>query len=105
MKVRWTLPALNDLEDLLAYVDQHSPSGGGRVRDEINRTIDLIVDFPGTGRSTNLRSMRRLQVSRTNYVLFYDWVDDEITIYGVRHGARDPATMPGGDTPDETDGH
>jgi hypothetical protein len=31
------------------------------------------------------------------YVVFYEVKDDEVVVVGVRHGARDPGSMPGGD--------
>ena len=41
---------------------------------------------------------RRISVQPYPYILFYRYfADDEIIIVGVRHAARDPSTMPGGD--------
>jgi hypothetical protein len=30
------------------------------------------------------------------HLIFYEVKDDEVVIVGVRHGARDPGSMPGG---------
>jgi toxin ParE1/3/4 len=31
------------------------------------------------------------------YLIFYEISDDEVIIVGIRHGARRPKSMPGGD--------
>ena len=42
--------------------------------------------------SPELRPMRR--TSASPYLIFYVATENEIVVVGIRHGARDPATMP-----------
>ncbi|MBZ6416559.1 type II toxin-antitoxin system RelE/ParE family toxin [Methylobacterium ajmalii] len=42
--------------------------------------------------SPELRPMRRTLASP--YLIFYVATENEIVVVGIRHGARDPATMP-----------
>ena len=38
--------------------------------------------------------MRRIAVTPYPYLIFYEPTDDEVIVVGVRHGARDPSSMP-----------
>jgi plasmid stabilization system protein ParE len=46
------------------------------------------------GPRTSKDRSRRLTVHPYPYSIFYQIRDDEIIIQGVRHSARDPASMP-----------
>jgi len=37
-----------------------------------------------------------MTVSPYPYLIFYEVTETEIVIHAVRHGARDPSSMPGG---------
>ena len=39
--------------------------------------------------------MRRIAATPEPYLIFYEPVGGEVVVIGVRHGARDPSTMPG----------
>jgi plasmid stabilization system protein ParE len=47
------------------------------------------------GKRTDDPTVRRLTASPYPYLIFYEVTDTEIIIHAVRHGARDPGTMPG----------
>ena len=93
MTIRYTLPALADLDRLLAYVAQRSPQGARHVLDDIRKTERLIAQFPQAGRATRRRMIRRIKVLRRPYLMFYQPTGIG---HAIRHGARDPATMPDG---------
>ena len=46
--------------------------------------------------ATESKSVRRISVRPYPYVVFYRYSDEEVVIVAVRHAARDPRTMPGG---------
>lgn len=75
MRLRYTLPALTDLEGILGHVADQSPSGGRKVAKRIKMITDLLR-HPEVGRLT-------------------EFTNNKIVIHAVRHGARDPASMPG----------
>lgn len=97
MKLRVTLPALADLETILEDIDRHSPSGAQRVKARIRTILDLLVEHPMLGARTSDRAVRRMTVLPYPYLIFYEPTPDEITVHAVRHGARDPSSMPGAD--------
>ena len=95
MSVRYTLPALADLDQLIDYIAQRSPEGAQRVLRDIRAAERRIEQFPHLGRATTRPMIRRAGVPRRSYLIFYQPTDEGI-IHAVRHGARDPLTMPEG---------
>jgi toxin ParE1/3/4 len=91
VKLRYTRPALADLESILDYIAAHSPQGARRVQ----AVIDLLLVHPRIGRRTDDPLIRRMTAARHPYLVFYEIGEDEIIIHAVRHSARDPGTMPG----------
>ena len=99
MKVRYTLPALADLDEILDYLAPHSPRGAARVQGRIKTFVDLLPSHPFIGGRTDDPTIRRLVVTPYPYFVFYEVGDDEIIIHNIRHSARDPSTMPGSAPP------
>lgn len=95
MRLRYTLPALAELEAILDYVASHSPQGAARIHARIDAAINLLCTHPRIGAQTDDPVIRRINTSPYPYLVFYEISGDEIIIHAVRHGARDPATMPG----------
>ena len=95
MKLRYTLPALADLNTILDYIAAHSPQGAQRVQARIQPITDLLLLHPLIGRRTSDPSIRRMTTTPYPYLIFYEITDSEIIIHAVRHAARHPSTMPG----------
>ena len=96
MKLRYTTPAARDLDRVLSYLAEHSPQGARRVQARIQATINLLLEHPHAGQRTSRVGMRRLPAYPYPYLIFYRASADSIVIHAIRHGARDPASMPGG---------
>jgi toxin ParE1/3/4 len=60
VKLRYTLPALADLEAILNYIAVHSPQGAKRVQARIQAVIDLLLIHPRIGIRTSDPDIRRL---------------------------------------------
>ena len=95
MRLRYTLPALDDVSSALDYIAAHSPQGGRRVRARIHAIIDLLLLHPHIGTRTDDPAIRRMTASPYPYLIFYEATEDEVIIHAVRHAARDPSGMPG----------
>ena len=95
MRVRYTLPALADLEAILDYVTERSPQGARRIKARIQAVEHLLARYPLTGTRTRYPWLRRIKVSAYPYVVFYEVGDGEIIIHALRHAARDPSSMSG----------
>jgi toxin ParE1/3/4 len=94
VKLRYTKPALADLKDLAGYLDPRSPQGARNVRQRIKSMIERLPEQPYIGKRTEDPTIRRLTTSPYPYLIFYEVGEAEIIIHAVRHGARDPETMP-----------
>ena len=49
MRLRYTPRARSDLQAILQYIDQRSPFGARKVKRAIQKTIELIGEFPESG--------------------------------------------------------
>jgi len=94
VKLRYTLRAAQELEQVLSYIDDRSPEGARRVKARIQAVIDLIASHPQSGQLTSARRLRRIVVHPYPYLIFYAATNDEVVIHGVRHAARRPSSMP-----------
>ena len=95
MKLRYTLPALADLEAILEYLDGRSPQGAAKVKSRIQATIDLLLQSPFIGARTDDPVIRRVATPPYPYLVFYEPTDDELIVHAIRHSSRDPSSMPG----------
>lgn len=94
-RLRYTLPALADLDSVLDYIAARSPQGARRVQTRIQAVIDLLTQHPFIGTRTNDPAIRRMTTSPYPYLIFYEATDAELIVHAVRHAARDPSGMPG----------
>jgi len=95
VRLRYTLPALADLEHILNYITARSPRGAARVHARIKAVAELLLLQPRIGTPTDDPSIRRITTPPYPYLIFYETTDEEIVIHAIRHGARDPSSMPG----------
>jgi addiction module RelE/StbE family toxin len=94
MRLRYTLPALADLESILDYVSERAPQGAARIHARIRGITDLLMRHPLAGAVTEEPSIRRMTTTPYPYLIFYEVADDEVIIHAVRHSARDPSDNP-----------
>lgn len=95
MRLRYTVTALAELDQVLADIAVQSPQGADRVQRRIQSIINLLMEYPHSGQLTSLPPLRRIVATPYPYLIFYEPAAGEIVIIGVRHGARDPSSMPG----------
>jgi len=95
LTLRYTLPALADLVQVLDYIAAQSPQSARRVQARIQAIIELLASHPFIGRRTNDPAIRRLPATPYPYLIFYEATETEIVIHAIRHAARSPSSMPG----------
>ena len=95
MRLRYTLPALADLNAILEYIGDHSPKGAARVKGRIQTVLDLLLSYPNIGTTTDDPTIRRIITTPYPYLIFYEIAEQEIIVHAVRHAAGDPSNMPG----------
>jgi plasmid stabilization system protein ParE len=99
VRLRHTPRALVELDEVLTYIAERSPQGARRVQARIQAVTNLLGEHPDSGQPTGNPRLRRIVAAPYPYLIFYEIAEEEVIIIGVRHGARDPTSMPGGDKP------
>jgi len=95
VRLRFTEPALADLDAILTHIAEASPQGAQRVRRRLQDMLDLLSQYPSIGNRTNDPTIRRINITPYPYLIFYEPTDDEVIVHAIRHGARNPSSMPG----------
>lgn len=95
LRLRYTSPAIADLNSILDYIAANSPQGAKRVQRRIQGVIELLPTHPRIGIPTDDPTIRRLTTPPYPYLVFYEVSEEEIIIHAVRHAARSPDSMPG----------
>jgi len=87
VELRWTRKALENLDQIAAYIAQDNPTGASSFIGEIKEKTELLVTFPALGRPGRVPGTRELVVHE-NYVVPYRVKDDTLQIIRVQHVAR-----------------
>ncbi len=89
VRVKWDSEAIQDLKEIKAYIAKDSKLQAQRVVDKIRVSVRRIKIFPEIGAGVQDLSdptLREILVFR--YRILYRFVNDEIHIVAVVHGAR-----------------
>jgi toxin ParE1/3/4 len=89
VKIRYTLPALADLNSTLDYIASVSPHGARRVQQRIQSVIDLLSMHPEIGSRTDDPDIRRLTTLSLPDLLR----DRERRDHHSRHPSRRPRSL------------
>lgn len=87
--VRFTEPAIQDLEEIYDYIARENIEAAERLIARFQKHWRTAAENPGIGRKrdqwhSNLRSIRE-----GNYLILYIQIKEGIEIIRVIHGARD----------------
>jgi toxin ParE1/3/4 len=93
MRVRFSRPALADLEAILAYIEADNPPAARRFGERLDGVIKRIAQFPRAAAEIAERpEVRRVPLVRYPYVIYYKVILGEAYILRIVHGARsDPS--------------
>lgn len=86
--VRWTVPALADLDAMQDYVAERNPAAAFRLVNVILDRTGHLSETPEIGRKGRVHGTRELVLPDIGYVVAYR-LRDEVEILAVMHGARD----------------
>ena len=88
MRIRWTRPALADLEAIGDFIARDNAAAAKRIVVGLVASVDALRDHPNLGRPGRLTGTRELIVSGTPYVVPYRVLGEDVEILAVFHGAR-----------------
>jgi addiction module RelE/StbE family toxin len=89
MRLRWTVPAAEDLENIKAYLDIHYPEFAETTVRTIYQRIRSLKAAPYRGRPGHRGGTRELTLSPLPYIVVYTVTDEAVEIVHIHHGAQD----------------
>jgi toxin ParE1/3/4 len=88
MSVRWTKPALLDLEEIGDFIARDDAAAAAKTVATILDHAEALAAHPHLGRAGRIAGTRELVVAHTPFVVPYRVVGDDVQILAVFHGAR-----------------
>jgi addiction module RelE/StbE family toxin len=88
MRVRWTIDAADDLEDIAEYVAEERPDTARRIALDIVLSVDALETFPNRGRPGRVEGTRELVLTPLPFVAVYEVHEDEVQVLRILHGAQ-----------------
>jgi len=89
MRVRWTVPAADDLDSIKNYLQQHYPNFAEATVRTIFQRIRSLKTCPNRGRSGHRSGTREMALTPLPYVVVYAVKSEAIEILHIYHGAQD----------------
>ena len=92
MRVEWSNPASEDLDDLVRYISRDSAFYARRFGQKVVLATRRLGEFPESGRmipEAEDKSLREIIVQ--GYRVMYRLQTDRVLILAVMHGSRDVA--------------
>ena len=89
MRIRWTVPAADDLENIKNYLQEHFTHFAEPTVRTIYRRIRSLKTSPGRGRPGHRAGTRELALTPLPYVIVYSVKAEVIEILHIYHGAQD----------------
>jgi toxin ParE1/3/4 len=88
MKVRWTVPAAEQLEAAYYYISESNPGAAERTTNHIVDVTEMLGKHPGAGRRGRVPGTREFAVPDTPFVVAYNVSKETVWILAVYHAAR-----------------
>ena len=86
--------AFDDIDEIAAYIGQHSPDAAHRVVDGIYQALGNLVHFPHTGhRRPDLTNRPLRFIVVRGYLIAYAPDEKPLWVIAVMHGHRHPRVM------------
>lgn len=88
IRIRWTLSAAHDLQDINDYLRRHHPSYRQPTLRKLYESIRSLKDSPNRGRPGSEPGTRELVFTPLPYIAIYRVSKDAIEVLRVYHGAQ-----------------
>jgi len=84
LKLRWSVTALEEVDNLTAYVGEHNQSAADALVERIEFCAERLIEFPYMHRSGRVPGTREVVIN-PNYVLVYRVAADAVEVISVLH--------------------
>ncbi len=91
MKVEWSEPALDDLENIQRYIAQDSPHYARQFVDQAFAATDRLADFPKLGREVPEAEAAQIRelIFRNYRIIYRLELPERVVVLSFVHGRRD----------------
>lgn len=94
MKIKWTKPAVDDLESIKEFISRDSEIFANQFVERIFDSVEKLIDFPKIGRMVpEYQEQKVREIIFQNYRVIYFLSSDLIYVLNIIHGARDIKTF------------
>lgn len=88
LPVRWSAPAADDLEEIVAFIRRDGDERARRVAREIHKKAESLAVFPNRGRIGREPGTRELTISPLPFLIVYRVLPKAVEVARIIHGAR-----------------
>lgn len=89
MRIRWTLPAADDLAGICDCTEDHDgPEAARRLAFRLTQGIESLMQFPLRGRPGRVEGTRELVFPGLPFLAIYRIREDVTEILRILHGAQ-----------------
>ena len=88
MKVRWTIPATEQLEQAYHYIAESNPTSAEQIANHIVDVTEMLGKHPQAGRRGRRAGTREFPIPDTPFVVAYSVSEGVVWILAVYHAAR-----------------
>lgn len=88
MHLKWTRPALRDIQDAGDFIDADNPDAARRTAERVQESAEYLLVYPNMGRPGRLSGTRELIISGTPFLLVYRVAEPNIQILRILHHSR-----------------
>lgn len=89
MRIRWSLPAAEDLEAVKRYLERHYPHFAEPTVRRIYEEARSLKKWPNRGRPGRRHGTRELVLTPLPYIVVYRVKPEAVEILHIHHGAQD----------------
>ena len=89
MRVRWTIPAANDLASIKDYLEKHFPHLAEPTVRTIYKRVRSLRAAPNRGRPGHRTGTKELALTPLPYIVVYSVKTEAVEILHIYHGAQD----------------
>tara|TARA_E500000318_G_scaffold16085_1_gene16394 strand:- start:106 stop:390 length:285 start_codon:yes stop_codon:yes gene_type:complete len=88
MKIDWDSRAVEDLREIIDYIDERNPAAALRTYQLISGSVSQLATHPFIGRNGRVAHTREMIVNGTPYLVAYSLGANTVTVIAVLHAAR-----------------
>ncbi len=89
MRLRWTIPAAQDLYRIVQRVQEDNLTAASKVAETVYDGCGTLAQFPRRGREGRIPGTRELIFPGLPYIVVYQINDQSIEVLRIYHGAQD----------------